>query len=187
MALSVAIRGFFWMQKVIGLDGTFLKSTCKGMLLVATCQDGNYNFYPIACGVVDSERDESWSWFLTQLKDVIREPDGLVFIYDRRPSIQKGVVAIFPQATYGTCYWHVGQHLKNRIKNKGANTIFNQAVEAYKLSEFNAKFAELERRYPHVHDYLSNQVGIEKWARTMFKGEKYNIMTTNIVEALNSL
>ncbi|KAL5544370.1 hypothetical protein UlMin_008154 [Ulmus minor] len=40
--------------------------------------------------------------------------------------------------------------------------------------------------YPHVHDYLSNQVGVEKWARAMFKGERYNIMTTNIVEALNS-
>ena len=113
MALSVAIRGFAWMRKVIGLDGTFLKSTCKGMLLVATCQDGNYNCYPIAWGIVDSEKDESWSWFLTQLKDVISEPDGLVFISDRHPSIQKGVAAIFPQATYGACYWYVGQNLKS--------------------------------------------------------------------------
>ena len=75
--------------------------------------------------------------------------------------------------------------MKNRFKSKGANTIFNQAAKAYKLSEFSAKFSELERRYPHVHDYLSNQVGIEKWARAIFKGERYNIMTTNIVEALN--
>ena len=96
------------MQRVISLDGTFLKSTCKGTLLVATCQDGNYNYYPIAWGVVDLERDESWSWFLVQLKDVIGEPNGLVFISDRHPSIQKGVVAVFPQATYGACYWHVG-------------------------------------------------------------------------------
>ena len=54
MALGVAIRGFAWMRKVICLDGTFLKSTCKGTLLVATCQDGNYNCYLIAWGVVDS-------------------------------------------------------------------------------------------------------------------------------------
>ena len=113
MALSVAIRGFAWMQKVIDLDGTFLKSTCKGTLLVATCQDGNYNCYLIAWGVVDSERDESWTWFLTQLKDVICEQDGLVFISDRHPSTQKGVTAIFPQTTYGACYKHVGQNLKN--------------------------------------------------------------------------
>ena len=36
-----------------------------------------------------------------------------------------------------------------------------------------------------MHDYLSNQVVVEKWARAMFKGERYNIITTNIIEALN--
>ena len=41
VAIGVAIRGFIFMWRVIGLDGTFLKSTCKGTLLVATCQDGN--------------------------------------------------------------------------------------------------------------------------------------------------
>ncbi|KAL5561311.1 hypothetical protein UlMin_031058 [Ulmus minor] len=186
MAIGVAISGFTFMRKVIGLDDTFLKSTCKGTFLVATCQDGNYNCYHIAWGVVDSERDESWSWFLLQLKDVIGELDGLVFISDRHPSIQKGVATVFPQVTYGACYWHVGQNLKNRFKSKDANTIFNQAAEAYKLSEFSAKFAKLKRRFPHAHDYLSNQVGVEKWTRAMFLGKRYNIMTTNIVEALNS-
>ena len=104
------------MQRVIGLDGTFLKSTCKGTLLVTTCQDGNYNCYPIAWGVVDSERDESWTWFLTQLKVIIGEPDG-------------GVATIFPQATYGACYLHVRQNLKNQFKSKGTNTLFNQVAE----------------------------------------------------------
>ena len=37
MALGISIRGFACIQRVIGLDGTFLKSTCKGTLLVATC------------------------------------------------------------------------------------------------------------------------------------------------------
>ena len=61
MALGVSIRGFAYMRKVIGLDGTFLKSTCKGTLLVATCQDDNYNFYLIVWGVIDLERDDSWT------------------------------------------------------------------------------------------------------------------------------
>ena len=109
-----------------------------------------------------------------------------MFISDRHPSIQKGVATIFSRATYGACYWHVGQNLRNQFKSKGANTLFNQATDAYMLSEFRAKFDELERRYPHVHEYLSNQVGVEKWARSMFAGKRYTIMTTNIVEALNS-
>ena len=76
--------------------------------------------------------------------------------------------------------------MKNGFKSRGANSSFNQVVEAYKLSEFRAKFFKMEQRYPHVHDYLSNQVGVTKWARAMFQGERYNIMTTNIVEALKS-
>ena len=72
------------------------------------------------------------------------------------------MASVFPQATYGACYWHVGQNLTNRFKSKCANTIFNLAAEAYKLSEFKAKFAKLERRFPHAHDYLLNQVGVKK-------------------------
>ena len=37
-----------------------------------------------------------------------------------------------------------------------------------------------------MHDYLVNEVGIEKWAHVMFKGYMYNIMTTNIIKTLNS-
>ena len=104
MALDVSLREFVCMRRVIGLDGTFLKSTCKGTLLVTTYQDGNYNCYPIVWGVVDLERDESWTWFLTQLKVAIGEPDDLVFISNIHPSIQKEVTTVFLQATYDACY-----------------------------------------------------------------------------------
>ncbi|XP_052291892.1 uncharacterized protein LOC127900729 [Citrus sinensis] len=36
-------------------------------------------------------------------------------------------------------------------------------------------------------DYLENNVGTCNWARSEFKGRKYNILTTNIVESVNSL
>lgn len=36
-------------------------------------------------------------------------------------------------------------------------------------------------------DYLENNVGMCNWARSEFKGRKYSILTTNIVESVNSL
>ena len=36
LAFGVAIKGFEFMRKVVGIDGTFLKSQYKGVLLVAT-------------------------------------------------------------------------------------------------------------------------------------------------------
>ena len=161
VALGVAIRPFSVMQKVIGLDGMFFKSTCKGTLLIATCQDVNFHCYSITCGVVDIERDESWNWFLAKLKDVIGEPNGLVFISDRHGSIQKVVANVFPIALYGACVWHLEINLKNKFKNKSVISIFNKAVRAYKILEFIAKFSKLERRFPHVHKFLVD-VSVER-------------------------
>ncbi|KAL5540487.1 hypothetical protein UlMin_043081 [Ulmus minor] len=47
LAFGVAIKGFEFMRKVVGIDGTFLKSQYKGVLLVAMAQNGNGQCYPI--------------------------------------------------------------------------------------------------------------------------------------------
>ena len=59
LAFGAAIRGFQYMRKVIDIDGTFLKGPYKGVLLVATTQDGNNKCYPIAWGIVDSENKDA--------------------------------------------------------------------------------------------------------------------------------
>ena len=41
LAFGVAIRGFHYMRKVVGIDDTFLKGQYRGVLLVATAQDDN--------------------------------------------------------------------------------------------------------------------------------------------------
>ena len=41
LAFGVAIRGFRYMRKVVGIDDTFLKGQYRGVLLVATAQDSN--------------------------------------------------------------------------------------------------------------------------------------------------
>nr|GEX16065.1 hypothetical protein [Tanacetum cinerariifolium] len=47
-------------RKVIGLDGCFLKHTCRGELLVAMGKDANNQMYPIAWVVVKVEDNEKW-------------------------------------------------------------------------------------------------------------------------------
>ncbi|GJV15092.1 splicing factor [Tanacetum coccineum] len=55
------IEGF---RRIIGLDGCFLKRTCRRELLTATGGDVNNQTYPIAWVVVKVENHENWSWFL---------------------------------------------------------------------------------------------------------------------------
>ncbi|XP_019231640.1 PREDICTED: uncharacterized protein LOC109212442 [Nicotiana attenuata] len=55
------------LRPFIGLDGTFLKGKCKGMLLVACSQDSCKHFYPLAWAVVDKETKTTWQWFMENL------------------------------------------------------------------------------------------------------------------------
>ena len=100
MALGAAIRGFRFIRKVIGVDGAWIKTQHKGVLLVATTQDNEYHSYPIACGVVDNENNASWAWFLEKLKELVPDEPELCFISDRNQSIQYVVRSIYPLAKH---------------------------------------------------------------------------------------
>ena len=71
-------------RRIIGLDGCFLKHTCKGELLTAMGRDANNQMYPIAWAVVKVENYENWAWFLTLVHDDLnlQEGRGLTLISD---------------------------------------------------------------------------------------------------------
>jgi len=56
------------MRKVIIVDATHLKIAQGGVLVVALAQDPEHHHYPIDFGVLDGEKDVSWSWFFEKLK-----------------------------------------------------------------------------------------------------------------------
>ena len=58
-------------EKVAGLDRCHLKGPFGGVLLSAISLDGNNGLFPLAYAVVEGETNDSWAFFLTQLKDVI--------------------------------------------------------------------------------------------------------------------
>ncbi|XP_073364958.1 uncharacterized protein [Aegilops tauschii subsp. strangulata] len=69
-------RQLFVWRKMHGVDGCFIKLSTGQQILAATGRDGNNNIYPIAFGVVDKEDTDSWTWFLTQLKDALGGESG---------------------------------------------------------------------------------------------------------------
>ncbi|CAI9264534.1 unnamed protein product [Lactuca saligna] len=58
-------------MRVIGVDGCFLKGTCRGQLLAAMSRDANYHIFLIAWVVVVVENKETWKGFLDLLLDDI--------------------------------------------------------------------------------------------------------------------
>ncbi|KAH9671275.1 SWIM-type domain-containing protein [Citrus sinensis] len=72
VALGSSIKGFMqYIWPVIAVDGTHLKGLYRGSMFVATCLDSNNQLYPLAIGIMDSENNDAWEWFMMKLHGVI--------------------------------------------------------------------------------------------------------------------
>ncbi|XP_033131183.1 uncharacterized protein LOC117126649 [Brassica rapa] len=186
IAFGQSIRGFNRvMRRVIVIDGTFLKNKYKGVLLVATALDGNSNLYPIAFGIVDSENERSWEWFMRELKVVIADDHDLAFISDRHGSIAKAIENVYPSARHGICIHHLLNNVVTYFHGKGLAGLVSKASKAYRVSEFEKTFASVCNISPAIGDYL-READVQKWARCKFPGYRYDIRTTNPAESINS-
>ncbi|XP_034198149.1 uncharacterized protein LOC117613671 [Prunus dulcis] len=189
MAVGACIRGFrSSMRPVIAVDATHLKSKYKGVMFVANAFDGNRNIYPLAFGIGDLETDASWHWFFTKLHEAIGECPNLVIISDRNVSIENVWNKIFPTAQHGICFYHMKGNMKRTFKLKKRDHIlmhFEKAAKSYSIAEFDCHFRKIKRK-EHVAQYLE-EAGLHKWSRAHMDGRRYNVMTTNIAESINSV
>nr|GFB53977.1 hypothetical protein [Tanacetum cinerariifolium] len=96
-------------RKYLGLDGYFLKGVVKGMLLTAVGKDANNQMFPLEWGIVETESQSSWTWFLKHLKVDINTKDGgeWTFMSDKQKGLLNAVQAIFPQAQHRLCARHI--------------------------------------------------------------------------------
>jgi len=99
LAFGTIILGFLYMRKVIGVDDTFLQGKYLGALLTATVQDGNFQLYPIAFAVVDTNNNQYWKWFFKQLSCLIQDDESLAIISNRHQSIGKTIKTFYPKSS----------------------------------------------------------------------------------------
>ncbi|XP_021833424.1 uncharacterized protein LOC110773230 [Prunus avium] len=189
MAVGACIRGFrSSMRPVITVDATHLKSKYKGVMFVANAFDGNRNLYPLAFGIGDLETDASWHWFFTKLHEAIGECLNLVIISDRNVSIENVWNKVLPTAQHGICFYHMKGNMKRTCKLKKHDHILmhcEKAAKSYSIAEFDCHFSKIKRK-ELVAQYLE-EAGLHKWSRAHMDGRRYNVMTTNIAESINSV
>jgi hypothetical protein len=56
--------------------------------------------YLVAVGVIDSETNHNWEWFMERLKEATGNPVGLTFTTDRGQPVMLGVSKVFPDAEH---------------------------------------------------------------------------------------
>ncbi|RYR14818.1 hypothetical protein Ahy_B04g071520 isoform A [Arachis hypogaea] len=84
------IEAFRHCKSLVSIDGTHLYGKYGGTLLIAIAQDGNSNILPVAFALVEGENAESWSFFLSHLRQHVTPQPGLLVISDRHNGIKAG-------------------------------------------------------------------------------------------------
>ncbi|XP_059314052.1 uncharacterized protein LOC132064899 [Lycium ferocissimum] len=170
LAYGTAIEGFSHMRKVISIDGTLLNGRYGGVLISACAQDGNHHIFPIAFAIVDSENDNSWTYFFTKLAECIPDSDDLCILSDRHVSIKNVVADVYKLAHHGFCMYHITMNLRSKYGDCEILYNFQEAAKAYTLDELSVYFDAIMELNVEAGWYLENSIGFEKWARAYFLG-----------------
>ena len=141
----------------------------------------------MAFGIADTENETSYTWFFQRFKEAYKEIDDLVFITDRNRGLETGIATVYPNAHHGNCTFHLSQNVKLHFgKNKHVHMAFYQAAKAYLPIDFEVHMRKLEAINIRAHQYVV-EASSKKWARALFPGNRYSIMTTNIAECMNAI
>ncbi|RYQ88372.1 hypothetical protein Ahy_B09g095593 isoform F [Arachis hypogaea] len=87
------IEAFRHCKPLVSIDDTHLYGKYGGTLLIAIAQDGNSNILPVAFALVEGENAESWTFFLSHLRQHVTPQPGLLVISDRHNGIKSALEA----------------------------------------------------------------------------------------------
>ena len=120
------------------------------------------------------------------MKTIIPDEEDLVFISDRAASIEKALLQHYPLAHHGICIFHFEKNVLDKFKSSTLIPLIVEAAYAYTKGDFDYLFDEIEASDTEVAEYLRN-ADFKKWSRAYSPTNRYNIMTSNLAESINSL
>ncbi|XP_015948300.1 uncharacterized protein LOC107473261 [Arachis duranensis] len=185
------IEAFRHWKPLVSIDGTHLYGKYGGTLLVAIAQDGNSNILPVAFALVDGENAESWSFFLSHLRQHVTPQPGLLIISDRHNGIKAALEApdggwLPPAAYRAFCIRHVAANFALTFKGKDARRLLVNAAYAKTEVKFHYWFDILRSEDPTMCEW-ANRIEYSLWTQYCDEGRRFGHMTTNISECVNSI
>nr|XP_043638468.1 uncharacterized protein LOC122609490 [Erigeron canadensis] len=188
-AFGPAINAFQMCRPVISVDGTHLKGSYKGNMLVAVAKDANNSILPIAFTIVDEETVDSWCWFFEQLRCVVQDKQ-LCVISDRH----RGIIHLMkylekwkePFAYHRFCLRHVWSNLMSRFKNLTLKRLCWAIGSTTQERKFSRYKREIEALNPSAWKYLE-EIDKSQWCLAFDNNLRWGSLTTNISESFNNV
>ncbi|XP_016504615.2 uncharacterized protein LOC107822579 [Nicotiana tabacum] len=188
VAICTSISGWKYCRPVIVVDGAFLKSAYKGIMLTSSTIDAAGTILPLAYAIVDSKNDTSWKWFFEQFKHAYGERPNMCVVSYRNESILKATPIVYPGMPHYSCMWHIWTNIRAKFK-KGhlkLSELYFATTRSYTLEEFNERMSKIEEIGPRVKAYLYD-IGYHRWSRVHATVNRTWTMTSNIAESLNAV
>lgn len=175
-------------RPILFLDATSLKSKYHEILLTATALDGDDGVFPVAFAIIDTENYDSWNWFLKQLRSIMPTSPSITFVTDREKALKNSVLEVFENSHHGYSIYHLVENFKKNLKGpfhgdgKGSlPVIFVSAAHAVRIDAFKMYLEQIKRVSSNAYEWVL-QSEPEHWTNALFKGERYNHVTINVVE-----
>nr|XP_009776155.1 PREDICTED: protein FAR1-RELATED SEQUENCE 5-like [Nicotiana sylvestris] len=187
VAICTSISGWEYCKPVVVVDGTFLKSAYRRIMLTTSTMDAAGTILPLTY-VVDSENDASWKWFFEQFKHAYGERPNMCVVSDRNESILKATSIVYPGMPHYSCMWHIWTNIRAKF-TKGhlkLSELYFVTARSYTLDEFNERMSKIEEIDPCVKAYLYD-IGYHRWSRVHDMLNRTWTMTSKIAESLNAV
>ncbi|KAG5044452.1 uncharacterized protein LOC114407770 [Glycine soja] len=174
-------------RPLLELDRAHLKGKYLGTLLCAAAVDADDALFPLAIAVVDSESDENWMWFMSELRKLLGvntdNMPRLTILSERQRGLVEAVETHFPTASHGFCLRSVSENFRDTFKNTKLVNIFWNAVYALTAAEFESKITEMMEISQDVISWFQ-QFPPYLWAVAYFDGVRYGHFTLGVTELL---
>ncbi|XP_072094146.1 uncharacterized protein [Arachis hypogaea] len=153
--------------------------------------DGNSNILPVAFALVEGENAESWTFFLSHLRQHVTPQPSLLVISNRHNGIKVALEApdggwLPPSAYRAFCIRHVAANFALTFKGKDARRLLVNAAYAKTEVEFDYWFDILRFEDPAMCEW-ANRIDYSLWTQHRDEGRRFGHMMTNISECVNSI
>ncbi|KAL9281164.1 putative transcription factor interactor and regulator CCHC(Zn) family [Arabidopsis thaliana] len=189
LSFQSCIHGFqTGCRPLLFLDAIPFKSRYHEILLTASALDGDDCVLPVALALVDVETDETWRWFLEQLKVALSSLRPLTFVSDREKGLVTSVLEIFENAHHGYSIHYLMEDFMRSLRGpflgdgKPSLTYYLlAAARADRLDGFKVYTEQIRRVSPRAYDWVM-QIESKHWACALFEGEPYSHITSDVAE-----
>ncbi|XP_057722597.1 uncharacterized protein LOC130936528 [Arachis stenosperma] len=147
---------------------------------VVIAQDRNSNILSIAFALMEGEDAESWSFFLSHLRQHMTLLSGILMISDRHNGIKATLEAsdggwLPPAAYHAFCIQYMASNFSLTFKGKDARRLLVNVANRIDI---------LQTEDPAMCDW-ANRIKYAMWTQHWNKGRKFGHMMTNISKCVN--